>query len=133
MESNEIIEDIKKEIVSELINESKIKNGKVDPEDYDKNLTESDNLKNKILESKYRSLEDDRAARKFYAACVFLGVGMYISVVLIIFCSYQFLLIPLIHHPISNYPIITLLSSTTANVIAALILVIKYIFPSPSE
>lgn len=122
------------DIVKELSKEAEIKNKENDPKFYDdgQNKAINEEIKLKMLVGRIHltSLEDDRKARKLYAACTFIYVGGYVLFVLVIFCFYQFYLINHSNRLISNSPIIALLTSTTANVIAALIVVMRYLFPN---
>src|SRR5580658_9366931 len=72
--------------------------------------------------------KENREARRLYTKIVFGFVFLYIIFVLIIFCRYQFYLAPL-HSDLPVGPIVTLLGTTSANVIGLLAAVVRYLFP----
>jgi hypothetical protein len=82
--------------------------------------------------SELNAMEDDRGARKKYSPLMIKFVVSYICAVLVIYCAYQFTLVPhmaLSRLPLSTGPIITLLTTTMANVISLLVIVMKYHYP----
>ncbi len=72
--------------------------------------------------------KENQEARKVYLKKTFNFVRIYILVVIVIFIIYQFGLVPLIKRPMPTMPIVTLLSTTTANIIGLLVIGFNYLF-----
>lgn len=87
---------------------------------YIKNLE----LQNDKLSEEITVLKDDRSARKYYGVAIFSFVGLYILAVMVTLWSTT---------KISDQVLITLLGSTSINIIGLLMGVVRYLFPPAKE
>src|ERR1700729_4027945 len=105
-------ETVFRDLMQDLSKETQVKH--YDPKFYNDDLhkSELERIKLRTAQSYLDSIEDDRKARKIYTPLTFGFVGIYLIVAIIIFCRYQFYLIPNSSKYISASPIIALLTST---------------------
>lgn len=76
--------------------------------------------KTKRLEEENASLRNDREARKYYGVAIFSFVVLYIIAVFSLICF---------DRRLSDHVTMTLLSTTSVNVIGLLMGVVRYLFP----
>ncbi|MBS0351572.1 MAG: hypothetical protein JSR33_10400 [Proteobacteria bacterium] len=72
--------------------------------------------------------KENQQARKEYLKKTFDFVRIYIGIVILIFIIYQFGFAPFIKRPMPTMPIVTLLSTTTVNIIGLLVIGFNYLF-----
>lgn len=84
-------------------------------------------LKNEMLAERLSSMKQDRLLRLCFSFFVLIGVGVYVGfVVNIIYkCGHEFN-----YFQLDTKVAITLLTTTTANIVALLVIVVRYLFPS---
>ena len=80
----------------------------------------------RLLDEKIKDIQTDRTLRIVFAFAICAGVFLYIyHVIGILYAQGEFNMFVL-----DNSVLITLLTTTTANVIALLVIVAKYLFPN---
>ena len=85
--------------------------------------------KSKLLDEELAGLKTDRYLRIAFAVFIYLGVMAYIGFVIhLIYKHGEFNMFVL-----DNSVLITLLTTTTANVVALLVIVAKYLFPHKKQ
>lgn len=90
----------------------------------------TEQAKNKLLEEEFEGKKQDREQRKDFAERIFSFLVAYMMVV----CFILFLSgITINHFYLSDTVLVTLLGTTTANVIGIFIVVAKYLFPQHKE
>jgi hypothetical protein len=72
--------------------------------------------------------KENQKARKEYLKKTFDFVRLYIGAVIFIFVLYQFCFAPFVKSSLPTIPIVTLLSTTTVNVIGLLVIGFNYLF-----
>ena len=84
----------------------------------------SRNYKKALEDEELKSRTQDREQRKKFATRIFWVVIAYIAVVFVVlfFCGYSCIYL-------SDAVLITLLSTTTANILSLLVIVFNYLFP----